>query len=159
MKKALLIIAALSATFSQLQAQELMRVETTDGYVRTYWLEDMNRVYFQTREEWKELSLDCDIELKDEVQLTDCAAFEFSYDEGIQYVYAGYFTAAEVKQYSDGEIGTITTGGGTPDDNENQNDNENDSSSDGGSGSSEGGADNSGSDNSGSGSICGYNFG
>ena len=109
MKTIILTVMALVAITSMALAQEQLVIETTYGYQRTFDVKDISRIYFTTAEE---IADDCEIDIEDEVVLTTCAAFEFSYDDGIEYVYAGYFTAEQARSYTDDQIVAMLKAGG-----------------------------------------------
>ena len=92
-------------------SQEVMKIELKDGRVRTYYVEDINRFYFEGGQQ-EELADDCEIEIEDEVVLTTCAAFELSYDYDVASAYAGYFTESEIHKYSEEQIVTMLKNGG-----------------------------------------------
>ena len=111
MKKNIITIAASLVLCLAANSQDVMKVELKNGQVATFPVENINRFYFEGAQQ-EELADDCEIEIEDEVVLTTCAAFEFSYDNGIEYVYAGYFTAREVRELTNDQIVTMLTGGG-----------------------------------------------
>ena len=59
------------------------------------------------------LADDCDIELADEVIMTNHAAFEFDYDDEVEYAYAGYFKAQNVTGCTDDQIVDMLKVGGS----------------------------------------------